>query len=185
MRATFKSKTNFEDTKSYDAKEPRVEDLVDKLNFPNKEWVQLRFVGPVVSYGRHWVKTKKKDGGETKFPVVCLAFDSETGEMDSEKSCPWCDGEHYFSKESFANAIVRSLQEDEPERKKKLTAGEEETGKKEKTSKSWTPVRVIRLTSSTVKELKKLVGLNRHLDKKSGEKKSFPLSHVKYGCDSV
>ena len=190
MKANFSSKKDVTQTKSNAEKAPRVDEIVDLLKLPSAEWVQLRFVGPVVAYGIHWIETVKKDGKTVaKFTKPCLSFDSETEEHDSTKSCPWCkaagDSEEKIStsKEYYSNVIVRTLQEDEPSKKAKLSSKEQELGFKEKGSKAWTPVRAIRLTSSVVRELKKLSGLNRHVDKKTGEKKPFPLSHPKYGCD--
>ena len=47
----------------------------------------------------------------------------------------------------------------------------------------WTPVRVIRLTPTLVEHMKRIASLNRHKDKKTGEKKAFPITHPKYGVD--
>jgi hypothetical protein len=186
VKAKFKSNRTFEDAKVSADKEPRVEDIVDMATFPANEWVQMRFVGPIVAYGRHWVTTKKKAGGTTQFPVTCLAFDQETEEIDSTKECPWCEAESEkirSSKDFYVNAIIRSVQEDEPAKKGKPTPDEEESGFKKKGSKAWTPVRVVRLTQSLVRELKKLGSLNRHKSKKTGEQKAYPLSDERFGCD--
>jgi hypothetical protein len=139
-----------------------------------------------VSYGIHWIETMKKDGGKVSFPTVCLAYDPETEETDSTHECPWCDSDSEkirFSPDYYSNAIVRGLQEDEPSKKTKPTAKEEETGFKEKGSKTWTPARGVRLTRTLIRELKKLGALNRVKNKKTGETKAYPLSHPKFGCD--
>lgn len=186
-KAKFKTQKTFDDTKGGAGnKAPRVDELTDLLKLPPNEWITLRFVGPTVSYGIHWIKTKKQDGKETSFPAVCLSYDPETEETDSTRECPWCDAENElirFGPEYYSNAIVRSLQEDEPSKKSKPTEEEAESGFKKKGSKTWTPVRAVRLTRTLVRELKKLGALNRVKDKKSGETKAYPLSHPKYGCD--
>jgi hypothetical protein len=186
-KAKFKTEKTFDDTKGGAGnKAPRVDELTDLLKLPASEWITLRFVGPTVSYGIHWIKTKKQDGKETSFPAVCLSYDPETEETDSTRECPWCDAESElirFGPEYYSNAIVRSLQEDEPSKKQKHTEEEKESGFKKKGSKSWTPIRAVRLTRTLVRELKKLGALNRVKDKKSGETKAYPLSHPKYGCD--
>ena len=187
MKQKFKSQKSFDDVKGSSDKEPRVEDLVDLYKFPAKQWVQVRFVGPLVSYGRHWIETKKLDGSKTKFPKTCLSYDPETEEHDSTKACPWCDAEDArisFGPEFYQNAIIREIEEDGPSKKAaKQSKSEGKTGIKDRGSKAWTPVRVVRLTGSMIREIKKLGGLNRHKNKKTGEKKAFSVSHVKYGCD--
>jgi hypothetical protein len=185
-KAKFKSTKTFDDAKSGGDRAPRVSDLIETVNFPAGEWITLRFVGPAVSYGIHWIETMKKDGGKVSFPTVCLAYDPETEETDSTHECPWCDSDSEkirFSPDYYSNAIVRGLQEDEPSKKTKPTAKEEETGFKEKGSKTWTPARGVRLTRTLIRELKKLGALNRVKNKKTGETKAYPLSHPKFGCD--
>ena len=187
MERKFKSNRSFEDAKGSDTKGPRIDELVDQFKFPAKKWVQLRFMNPLVSYGTHWIEVKKKDGTKTKFPKQCLSYDPATEEHDSTKPCPWCDADDLriqFGKEYYINAIVRDIEEDGPGKKSAdPTKGERKSGFKDKESKTWTPMRVVRMTGGLVREIKKLGGLNRHKDKKSGEKKAFPVTHAKYGCD--
>ncbi len=187
MKQKFKSTKSFDDVKGSDAKEPRIEELVDLYKFPGKQWVQVRFIGPLVSYGRHWIETKKADGSKTKFPKTCLAYDPETEEHDSTKTCPWCeasDDRVQFGAEYYTNAIIREIEEDGPGKKGiNPSKTESKTGIKDRGSKTWTPVRVVKLTASMIREIKKLGGLNRHKDKKTGEKKAYSVSHPKYGCD--
>lgn len=186
MKAKFKSNKSFDDTKDTSQRAPKPDELIDVLKFPPNDWVQMRFVGPVVAQGKHWLKGTTKAGKEISFPKDCLAFDPQTEDHDSTKECPYCDIDSEkvrFSKSYYGNAIIRQLQEDEPSKKVKPSASEEETGFKKKNSKAWTPVRGVYLTSTLARELKKLGALNRHKDKKTGETKAFPLSHSRYGCD--
>jgi hypothetical protein len=187
LAAKFKTQKTFDDTKAgSNDRAPKPDELVDVLKFPSNEWISMRPVGPAVSYGIHWVETKNKEGKKTSFPVVCLAYNADTEERDSTHECPWCDAENElirFSQDYYSNFIIRSLQEEEPSKKVKPSKEEAESGFKTKGSKVWTPARAVRMTRSLVRELKKLGALNRHKDKKTGEKKAFPLSHPKYGCD--
>jgi hypothetical protein len=194
LKAKFRSKKTINDIKG-DDRDPMLSDFVELFQFPNQKWVRLRFVGPLVPYGGHWIDTKKKDGSRGAFWKQCLAFDADTESMDSTKECPWCDDDSEkedakgnakrlvgTSNDYYTNAIIRNYQDNEPEKKRKHTEEEKESGWKDKNSDSWTPVRVIRLTRSLVRELKRLSSLNVHKDS-TGEKKMFPISHKKYGVD--
>lgn len=198
MKARFKSEKSFGDTHAQGKKAPRIDEIVDVLKLPPGEWVTLRPVGPVVPDGKHWIPVKlsefdqhvangdKKAARPKAFPQQCLAFDPSTEERDSTKECPWCDveSEHIrMGVDYYQNFIVREIQEDEPKKKGTPSKKEAKTGFKEKGSSAWTPVRVVSLSSSLIRELKRLSALNRHKNKKTGEKQSWALSHVKYGRD--
>ena len=187
MKAKFKTGRTFEDTQNF-SKEPRADDLVDVLKLPNDDWLTTRAVGPVVAVGGHWVSVEppKKDKQTKAFWVACLAFDPKTEERDSTKKCPWCEDTSGWVRSAmdyWQNFIVRSLEEDKPSKLKEITKKEAKTGFKEKSSKSWTPCRALRITPGFMRDLKKQASLNRHTNKKTGEKKAFPLSHEKYGVD--
>jgi hypothetical protein len=196
VKAKFKSNKTLEDTRAQGPKAPRDDELVDMLQLPSKEWVTLRAVGPIVPKRVHWIPVSlqeaeeissgKKKGRIKSFPKTCLAFNPETEERDSTKECPYCEIESEHVRDGtdyFQNFIVRSLQEDEPKKKGTPTKSELKSGFKEKGSKLWTPVRVFRMTSSLTRDLKSYAASNRHKDKKTGEKKAFPLTHPKYGRD--
>ncbi len=186
LRPRFKSKKTVEDTKDTGGNKPRVGDLVEVFKHPDKKWSKHRLTGPCVCIGMHWIKTKRKDGSEAKFGAVCLRFDGETESFDSTKECPWCDANDKrisFRPEYYQNSIVRALQESKPAKIPELTEKEEETRFKEKESDSWTPVRVVRLTPSGTRKLKRLASENRHKSKKTGEMKAWPLSHDFWGTD--
>lgn len=187
MKAKFKTGRTFEDTQNF-SKNPRPEDIVDILKLPNDEWLTARAVGPVVAVGGHWVNLEppKKDKMPKAFPVPCLAFDPNTEERDSTKKCPWCADTSGWVRNAldyWQNFIVRSLEEDMPSKPKEHTKKEKKTGFKEKSSKSWTPCRALRIAPGFMRDFKKQASLNRHLSKKTGEKKAFPLSHDKFGVD--
>jgi hypothetical protein len=187
LKAKFKTQRTFEDTQNF-SKEPKAEDIVDVLKLPNDEWLSTRAVGPVVAVGGHWVNVEppKKDSKTKAFWVPCLAFDPRTEERDSTKKCPWCEDTSGWIRSSldyWQNMIVRSLEEQAPAKMPEPTKKEAKTGFKEKGSKTWTPCRALRITPGWMRDFKKQAALNRHTNKKTGEKKAFPLSHEKYGVD--
>lgn len=172
----------------------RLEELIEIYKFQDHpdEWCQLRFLERgLLACKRHWVKIfAGKEKKEVTIPRWCVSFDpdNESEPLDGI-DCPYCElshgnegtarAEHFY----LVNAIVRDLQEDEPARKVRPTKKEEETGFKDIKSKSWTPVRVIRLTNTLVARFQELAETNIVTSKTSGKKKAFDVSHEKYGCD--
>jgi hypothetical protein len=159
-------------------------DVVDLYDLPDKKFVKLRPFGSVHAYGGHWIETKKKDGGKGNFYYPCAAFDIETGRLDSTKHCPWCDDESghvRFATDYFINAIHRKEQANKPV-KIRTTAGEAESGYKEKASESWTPVKAVRLTGSVLRRLQDLKQLNT-VENEEGETINYSVAHPKYGAD--
>lgn len=186
-KAKFRTERTFEDTQNF-SKEPRADDIVDVLKLPDGEWLSTRAVGPVVSVGGHWVQVEPpvKDKKTKAFWAPCLAFDPKTEERDSTKTCPWCADSTGWVRSAldyWQNFIVRSLEEDKPAKEKEHSKKERKTGFKEKGTKSWTPVRAMRIPPGFMRDMKKASSLNRHLNKKTGQKKAYPLSHEKCGVD--
>lgn len=177
---------------------PQVKELVSLLEFSDK-FTTLRLVGKLYAYGTHWVNVKKRDGSRTSFPTACLAFDSETGQRDSTKKCPWCEHEREhpqpkdqadrnkffgssFSTDYYVNAISRSLQKRIGTTVDTPTKHEAKTGFKQKDSDTQTPFVVIRLTPSLVRSIKGLKELNVHEDE-NGDSTAFAVTHPKFGRD--
>ena len=160
----------------------RLEDLVDVLKLPNGKWVQVRILpNDIIAMKTHWInilagKTKR----EVKIPKLCVSFDPMTEETKKGVKCPYCTVETQTSVAYLVNVIVRSLQEDAP-RRIKLTAEEKKSGFKDKDSESWTPVRVMRITSTLMSKILGLKDLNKRTIK--GTKKAFDVSDAKYGID--
>ena len=177
---------------------PQVKEIVSLLEFSDK-FTTLRLVGKLYAYGTHWVNVKKRDGSRTSFPTACLAFDSETGQRDSTKKCPWCEHEREhpqpkdqadrnkffgsrFSTDYYVNAISRSLQKRIGTTVDTPTKHEAKTGFKQKDSDTQTPFVVIRLTPSLVRSIKGLKELNVHEDE-NGDSTAFAVTHPKFGRD--
>lgn len=160
----------------------------------NGEFSDFRFLDlPILPLKQHWIKIRAgKDKREIKVSRWCIAFDP-TNEKAPRKgvTCPYCalsqgeDGSCQTSVRYYANAIVRDLQADMPRAatKQKLSSEEKKTGFIQMGSKTWTPVRVIALPGSLAEKIQKLEKRNTHKDKKSKEKKAFPVTDARYGID--
>lgn len=175
----------------------RLEEVVGTFSLPPDEWVTLRFLPqPVISIKNHWIQIVTKTGKEISLPRICLAHNMDGSGQDKLDSngekveCIYCTLPH-GNRESgapanaqtayYANAIVREEQEDEPRRKAEHTKGEQRTGHKDIKSKSWTPVRVIRLTATMVQRIQELSENNRV--KRGDKTRAFDVTDAKYGID--
>mgnify|MGYP003407188500 CR=1 FL=1 len=171
----------------------RLEELFDGQKFPDDKWLQLRFIEKVdpLVVKQHWIKILGgKDKREITIPRFCIAFDPNDPDTPKEgMNCPYCeissgkDGAQRASEFFLINAIVRDIQEEEPAKKAKHTKEEEKTGFKDMRSKSWTPIRVIRLPGTVVARIQELGETNIQKDKKTKEKAQYDASHPKYGFD--
>lgn len=166
--------------------------MFDLTKRPN-EHIRVRLLEKgLIAVKRHWCKivagnTKK----EVQVPRFCVKFNPMDENKPHDVDCPYCalvtkDREtSQVTNEFFylTNAIIRDLQEDEPSKKAEHTKEERKTKFKDIRSKSWTPVRVLRLTSSMVGRMQELGEQNTKTDKETGKTKSFDVSHPKFGID--
>lgn len=179
----------------------KISDSVEMLPLANS-WTTVRMVGKAVTIALHWLNTKPgkpKEGQKPKtkpnsFPKPChgtfIADDGST-QIDATK-CPYCkELEHYPRLEAFQNVISRKLQEDEPRKKGKPTRYERKKRKllagvafykEDKESEAWTPVRMVRVTSSLGKKISEIASLNTRKGA-DGVKKAYGPDHSKYGFD--
>ena len=164
----------------------RIEELIDVFKWPDGKWVQVRLLDRgLLPISTHWVPIiGSKTGKESKIPRLCLNIDPTSGKALKGK-CPYCElgdtaraQDHYYF-----NAIIRELQEDQPKKAVKPTSAERETGFKDIDSRSWTPVRAIRLPGGLLDQFKAQKDLNKHKSKKTGETKKYAINHDKYGVD--
>ena len=164
----------------------RIEELIDVFKWPDGKWVQVRLLDRgLLPISTHWVPIiGSKTGKESKIPRLCLNIDPDSGKAIKGK-CPYCElgdtaraQDHYYF-----NAIIRELQEDQPKKAVKPTSSERETGFKDIDSRSWTPVRAIRLPGGLLDQFKAQKDLNKHKSKKTGETKKYAINHDKYGVD--
>lgn len=175
----------------------KLDEVIELHKFPADEWSQIRCLpGKILPVKRHWISIiAGKDKKEITIPRYCIAFDpNHEGEprkdaKGKEVKCPYCDlthGKDGSARYEFfylGNAIIRELQEDEPRKKAEHTKEEKKSGFKDIRSKSWTPVRVCRFTSTMASRIQEIGEGNTAKDKKSGTKKAFDVTHEKYGCD--
>lgn len=183
----------------------KLHEVVEMHKWPDDKWSLARFLNtPIISVKRHWISiVAGKEKKIVTIPRYCLAHNilneheprtiphpKKEGKTVPAK-CPYCDLVH--GKEGtasaraeffyLANAIIREIQEDEPRKKSPHTKEEAKTGFKDIRSKSWTPVRVCRITSSVVLRIQELSEGNTVKNKKTGKKEAYDITDPKYGID--
>lgn len=173
----------------------KLDEVIEMHKFPADEWSQIRCLpGKILPVKRHWITIiAGKEKKEITIPRYCIAFDpNHEGEprkdaKGKEIKCPYCelthgkDGSARYEFFYLGNAIIRELQEDEPRKKAEHTKEEKKSGHKDIRSKSWTPVRVCRFTSTMASRIQE-IGEGNSAKTKDG-KKTFDVTHEKYGCD--
>jgi len=160
-------------------------DAVDLYKFKNctdLEFNHIRLLGTITSASIHWVEITTKDQKKTSFPITCCGYDPET-EFTNESKCPACLAKIKTQKFYLQNAIIRHLQEDKPANARSMSDYPEEIDAefRKKGDKSWSPIRVVKITSTTGSKLKDIVSLNKH--KINGKPESMDISDPKYGMD--
>jgi len=161
------------------------QELLDWYKFqPVKkmEFNLIRLLGPIMSACYHWVEVQKKDGNKVNFPMTCSGYNPDTEETDESK-CPGCRAKIDQQKFYFQNCIIRQLQEDKPAKAKDITDFPTEMKKKyrEVGDESWTPIKVVRITTTCATQLRDIFKLNRH--KIGGVITPKDVSDPKYGLD--
>ena len=163
----------------------KMEELFEMVRLPKNKWVQLRLLAlDLLPVKRHWVNIiAGKDKREVKIPKICVSFDPATEGTKKGVKCCYDDladggkGELFY----LGNVISRAEQEDAPAKPRRPGSEERESGFKDMTTESWTPVRVLRITSSLAKKIQGLKELNKH--KLKAGVKTFDVSDERYGVD--
>lgn len=172
----------------------RLEEVVKLLEFAPDEITPFRLIGDqILSIKRHWIKIYAgKEKKVIKIPRYCLKHNPLNEDEPHDVHCPYCELSHgggdsnaTASYEFFylMNAIDREEQENEPAKKSDPTKSEAKTGFKDPNSKTWTPVKVVRIPSSVASRIQELKDLNKAKNKKTGKTATYDLDHPKYGCD--
>ena len=174
--------SGFKDKNTGDAKSKRPDEIVDILDL-SKDYIQVRVIGDVAVYAMHWIEITTPKGAVINIPRPVPNFDSAIDDFDSTIDDPYKDIPNNMStrKTYYVNAIVRDDQDDKPKKLATHTKQEKKTGLKSKNSKSWTPVKVLRLPTSVVRMIQKIITMNKH--KVDGKIREYELSHPVYGCD--
>ena len=177
-------------------KSKRFEDIYPMYEMDG-DFHAVRLLGPLVPIAMIWFELELPDKdkkGKTKivrFPKYPLNWDTETGSFDSSKKCPYHElhksgkAKSRIAVKYLSNCIDREAQEeynDLPDKKKRGTDEERETGIIAKDSKTKTCVRVIGLPSSMANAIKGMKDINK-VKSKDGEVKTFHVNHDKFGCD--
>lgn len=159
----------------------RVDELVDVLKL-NSDYTLVRLIGDVWGYAQHWIEIETRNG-VISIPKVVPNYDPVTDTFDQTIDDPYKEISNPIRTQRayYINAIVRDIQDDEPRKKPKHTRQERRTGYKEKDSRSWTPVKVLRIPVSVAATLQKIITMNKH--KVKGKVKGCELTDPEYGCD--
>lgn len=173
-------------------KTPMLSDLAETLNLKDGKPHTVRAIGPARRVARHWFEVMKKDGGgKARFPKLCLAYNSDSGEFDGK--CPYCDIDPNTPRiEVHQNFIDRKLQEDAPRKIKPPRGSEKELVrhmgekmflKESKSSESWTPVRLAALSTSPARKIADYTEVNKR--KTEDGPQVFGPNHPRYGFDVI
>lgn len=171
----------------------RLEEVVKLLEFAPDEITNFRLIGDqILSIKRHWIKIYAgKEKKVIKIPRYCLKHNPLNEDEPHDVHCPYCDLSHGGSESNatagyeffyLMNAIDRDEQENEPAKKSEPTKSEKKSGFKDPNSKTWTPVKVVRIPSSVAKRMQELKDLNKKKGK-DGKTKTYDVDHPKFGCD--
>lgn len=180
---------SLDDAKPGKGGDVRIGDVVDVHTFRDKAFEDVRILpgSDILVTAQHWITIEKKGGGTARIPKPCLAFNPDTDELDEDIACPYCEMGGKIGrpgKSYYINAIMRELQANEPneKRKGKPSARERKSGLKDDIrSKSWTPVRVLRLPTTALGLIQDLKDLNFH--NVAGEETPVSVVDAEYGCD--
>jgi len=197
------------------SKRSSIDDLFDTLKIEDGQTITVRLLHAPMKVASYWIQQQYKDRKDNKNKIIGinkLATNQnlETGGF-TEDSCPY--GAAYASRkydyevaeakfkpkalklenQYLVNAIVRELQDDEPKKKTPPTVKEQKLRSmygvkgrfKEQESKTWTPVRVLKIKEGVIKQIVELSHQNLHVIKKDGvkEKLLFPVEHPRYGME--
>lgn len=172
----------------------RLEEVINLLEWTPDAITPFRLIGDqILSVKRHWIKIYAgKEKKVIKVPRYCLAHNPLNEDEPTGKECPYCTLSHGGSETNatasyeffyLMNAIDREEQENEPAKKGSPTKSEAKTGFKDPNSKTWTPVKVARLTSTVASRIQELRDMNKKKGKDGGKPKTYDLDHPKFGCD--
>ncbi len=178
---TFKRTPGFSNLNPGGDRGKRIDEIVDLMELKT-DFTAVRPLGEVWSYAVHWIAIETPKG-IVKIPKPVPNFDPITDTFDETIKDPYMKipNEKTTTKHYYVCVINRERQEQEP---KKLIApkkNEVKTGLKDKASKTWTPIQVLKLPNSVARKIQKLNLLNTH---KVGKKvEGFDITDPKYGCD--
>lgn len=133
--------SSFGDVQVFDRK--KWSDGLQLFEWKKNEWMPVRFFGPIYSDYRHNVKTKS----QKMYFEYCLGYDVENDGhfADREEKCPACAAHVPGQQRFYCNCIDMRAWEMRPATM----------------PPDWTPIRMMELSQTLVKQLKSLVQLNK------------------------
>uniref|UniRef100_A0AB39CDX9 Single strand DNA binding protein n=1 Tax=Pseudomonas phage HRDY3 TaxID=3236930 RepID=A0AB39CDX9_9VIRU len=178
----------------------KLDELVDMIVWPKNKYFPFRIL-PIMPlqvrqvWIKLWAGAKGKEKREVNIPRYAIDFDPNDPETPKKGvKCPYMALAEKFKGQKekpvrasdfwLFNVIDRDMQEEGPPRKaSKPTKEEKKTGFKDINSETWTPVRVARLTMTSINRLQELSEENKVKDKKTGKTAQYDVSDAKYGFD--
>ncbi len=179
----------------------RLDEVVDIIVWPKNKYFLFRIL-PIMPlqvrqvWIKLWAGGKGKEKREVNIPRYAIDFDPADPETPKKGvKCPYMALAEKFKGEKekpvragdfwLFNVIDRDTQEEGPPRKaSKPTKEEKKSGFKDINSETWTPVRVARLTMTSINRLQELSEENKIKSKKTGKTAQYDVSDAKYGFDT-
>lgn len=169
----------------------KIESLLDFADFSDGEYRTGRIYPVIFAMATHYYDIVGNDGKTFAVGKVCKRFDPETQEFDSTKKCWFCEFQNkmkhtdYFTGETkdqasisvryFFNYLNRDKQENLP-KKLRETDEELESGFKDKTSNSITPLEVVSAPAGLIEKFKKLQRVGKKETKLDDPEKGRDIS---------
>ena len=178
----------------------KLDELVDMIQWPKNKYFPFRIL-PIMPlqvrqvWIKLWAGAKGKEKREVNIPRYAIDFDPNDPETPKKGvKCPYMALAEKFKGQKekpvrasdfwLFNVIDREMQDEGPPRKaSKPTKEEKKTGFKDINSETWTPVRVARLTMTSINRLQELSEENKVKDKKTGKTAQYDVSDAKFGFD--
>ena len=178
----------------------KLDEVIDIIQWPKNKYFPFRIL-PIMPlqvrqvWIKLWAGKDKKEKREVNIPRYAIDFDPNDPETPKKGvKCPYMALADKFKGQKekpvrasdfwLFNVIDREKQEEGPPRKApKPSKEEKKSGYKDINSETWTPVRVARLTMTSINRLQELSEENKVKNKKTGKTAQYDVSDAKYGFD--
>ncbi|AFH14707.1 single strand DNA binding protein [Pseudomonas phage Lu11] len=198
MGAAFKGFSSIKTKSRNDAL--KLDDVIDIITLPKNKYFTFRILPIMPLHVRQvWIKLwaggKGKEKRVVSIPRYAINFDPNNPEKPKKGvKCPYMELAAKFEGQKEApvragdfwlfNVIDREKQDEgAPRKSPPPSKSEKKTGFKDINTETWTPVRVMRLTSTSINRLQELSEENRVKDKKTKKTAQFDASDARYGFD--
>lgn len=198
MGAAFKGFNSIKTKSRNDAL--KLDDVIDIIQLPKNKYFTFRILPIMPLHVRQvWIKLwaggKGKEKRVVSIPRYAINFDPSNPEKPKKGvKCPYMELAAKFEGQKEApvragdfwlfNVIDREKQDEgAPRKSPSPSKSEKKTGFKDINTETWTPVRVMRLTSTSINRLQELSEENKVKDKKTKKTAQFDASDARYGFD--